>query len=78
MNTRKRELREIKICPFRTYTETRPAIMVGHGDVVLTGFMGCLKAECPAWYSEYEQIPASTKEVLVEHCRRLENGKEGT
>ncbi len=65
-------MKEIKICPFRTYTEVRPAVMVGQGDVTVTGFMECLKSDCPAWHNEYEEIPASTKGVWVEHCRRLE------
>lgn len=65
-------MREIKICPFRIYTETRQAVMVGQGDITVTEFMECLKVKCPAWHNEYESIPASTKGVWVEHCRRLE------
>ena len=33
----------IRICPYRTYTEIRPAILKGQGDVTVTGFMECLR-----------------------------------
>lgn len=63
---------EIKLCPFRTYTEAWPVITVGMGDItVVTGFMDCLKGKCPAWYSETERIPGTGVEQEVEHCRRL-------
>lgn len=45
-----KRMSEIKICHFRTYSETRPAVMVGQGDITVTGFMECLKGKCPAWY----------------------------
>lgn len=63
---------EISICPFRTYTEVRPAIMQGQGDVTVTGFMDCLKSKCPAWYSKYEYIPGTAVAIDKEHCKRLE------
>lgn len=52
----------IRICPYRTYTEVRPAILKGHGDVTVTGFMECLKEQCPAFRTEEQN----------EHCLRLE------
>ena len=63
---------EISICPFRTYTETRPAIMQGQGDVTVMGFMECLKGKCPAWYSKSEYIPGIGVGIMKEHCKRLE------
>lgn len=63
---------EINICPFRTYSEVRPALAYGQGDVTIQGFMECLKAKCPAWYSRDEEIPCSGVSHTVEHCRRLE------
>ena len=63
---------EIKICPFRTYSETRPAVMVGQGDITVTGFMECLKGKCPAWYERDEIIPCTGISHSVEYCRRLE------
>ena len=63
---------EISICPFRTYTEVRPAIMQGQGDVTVTGFMDCLKSKCPAWYSKNEYIPGTAVAIAKEHCKRLE------
>lgn len=62
---------EISICPFRTYTEVRPAIMRGQGDVTVTVFMECLKGKCPAWYSKSEYIPGTGVGIVKEHCRRL-------
>ena len=58
--------REISICPFRTYTETIPAILKGQSDFVRTEFMPCLKNKCPAFYT----IRANT--FIDEHCKRLE------
>ena len=63
---------EIKLCPFRTYSEVRPAILQGDGDVTVTGFMECLKGKCPAWYSKSEYIPGTGVGIMKEHCRRLE------
>lgn len=63
---------EIKVCPFRTYTEVRPAVMVGQGDVTVTGFMECLKWTCPAWYAKEEEIPCTGIYKIVEHCTRLD------
>ena len=62
---------EISICPFRTYTEVRPAITYGQGDVTVTGFMDCLKSKCPAWYSKDEYISGTGVGVIKEHCKRL-------
>ena len=62
---------EISICPFRTYTEVRPAITYGQGDVTVTGFMDCLKNKCPAWYSKDEYISGTGVGVIKEHCKRL-------
>ncbi len=64
-------MNEIKICPFRTYT-TQSVVMDGQSCVTVTEFMECLKSKCPAWHMDYEEIPASTKGIWVEHCRRLE------
>lgn len=63
---------EIKLCPFRTYTEIRPAKLVSHGDIMATGFMECLKSDCPAWYQKDEEIPCTGIYQTVEHCKRLE------
>ena len=52
----------IRICPYRTYTEVRPAILKGQGDVTVTGFMECLREQCPAFRTE----------ELNERCLRLE------
>lgn len=62
---------EITLCPFRTYTEVRPAIMKGHGDITVTGFMECLKGKCPAWYVKEEHIPCTGVGIMKEHCKRL-------
>ena len=62
---------EIKLCPFRIYTETRPAIMQGNGDVTVTGFMECLKGKCPAWYLKSEYIPGTGVGINKEYCKRL-------
>ena len=63
---------EIQSCPFLTYTEVRPAVMAGHGDVTVTGFMECLKSDCTAWYQKDEEIPCTGMYQTVEHCKRLE------
>lgn len=63
---------EIKVCPFRTYTETRPAVLQEQGDITVMGFMDCLKSKCPAWYSKDEFIPGTGVGRIVEHCKRLD------
>ena len=63
--------KEIKVCPFRTYTEVRPALTMGLGDVTVTGFMDCMKSRCPAWYSKTEYIPGTGVGLEVEHCKRV-------
>lgn len=63
---------EIKVCPFRTYSEVRPALTLGQGDVTVTGFMDCMKSRCPAWYSKDECIPGTGVGIIKEHCKRLE------
>lgn len=63
---------KLNMCPFRTYTETRPAIMQGQGDIIVTGFMECLEHKCPAFYVKDECIPCTGVEQVVEHCKRLE------
>ena len=65
-------MREITICPFRTYTEVRPALTVGSGDVTVTGFMDCLKSKCPAFESFDKPIPCTGMTETVEICKRLE------
>ena len=67
------ETEEISVCPFRIYTEVRPALTYGRGDVTVTGFMDCLKSECPAWYSKDEYIPETGVGIIKEHCKRLED-----
>ena len=66
--------KEIKLCPFRTYSEVRPARMQGTGDVTITGFMECLKSDCPAWAKKDERIPCTNKYTQREICKRLEKG----
>ena len=63
---------KLNLCPFRTYTETRPAIMQGQGDIIVTGFMECLEHKCPAFYVTDEYIPSTGVEQFVEHCKRLD------
>ena len=65
----------IDICPFRTYTEVRPAMTVGHGDVTVTGFMPCLKDKCPAWRMEERYSFRIHAAETEEHCKRLEGGQ---
>ena len=71
---------EIKLCPFRTYTEFRPAILKGDSDVSVMGFMDCLKEKCPAFYSSKGYRPGTGEVIQKEYCRRLEvlvmDGKE--
>lgn len=61
-------MKEIELCPFRTYLEVRPAILKGDGDITVTGFMPCLKDKCPAFYEEKGYT------FYEEHCKRLEKG----
>ena len=63
---------EISVCPFRIYTEFRPALTYGHGNVTVAGFMDCLKSKCPAWYSKDEYISGTGVGIIKEHCKRLE------
>lgn len=66
-------MRVIDVCPFRPYSEVRPALMIGHGDVTITGFMPCLKEACPAWYKDEKYLPNTGGYTETrEHCRRLE------
>lgn len=60
----------IKLCPFRTYTKVKPK-MDGHADILATGFLECLKNDCPAWYQKDEEIPCTGIYQTVEHCKRL-------
>ena len=46
--------------------------MQGQGDVTVTGFMDCLKQDCPAWVKIEESIPCTGKTRFVEKCKRLE------
>lgn len=62
----------INMCPFRTYVETRPAILKGQSDITVTGFMGCLKEKCPAWYLEVRINQATGEKKNIEHCLRLD------
>lgn len=57
---------EITICPFRTYTKVEPAMLRGNSDVTVTGFMGCLKEQCPAFVVEEGAT------FRHEKCKRLE------
>lgn len=67
-------MKKLNVCPFRTYTETRPAMCVGQGDVTVTDFMDCLKDKCPAFRVEEKYIPNSGGFTeMVEHCIRLEH-----
>ena len=69
----------IRICPYRTYTEVRPAILKGHGDVTVTGFMECLREQCPAFRVKEEYSYRLEETEYTEHCLRLEGeGKEVT
>ena len=63
---------EIKICPFRTYQEVKPPLTYGMGEVTVTGFMKCLKQDCPAWSKEEDSIPCTGRTIFVEKCKRLE------
>ena len=60
------ETHEINICPFRTYSEVRPAILKGNSDITVTGFMDCLKEQCPAFIVEEGYT------FRYEKCKRLE------
>jgi hypothetical protein len=63
---------KIKICPYRTYTEIRPAILNGQGDVTVTGFMDCLREQCPAFRVKVGRLGEAE---YTEHCLRLEGEK---
>ena len=69
---------KIEICPYRTYTEVRPAILKGHGDVTVTGFMDCLREQCPAF--RVKKKPRTGYRLdgteISEHCLRLEGEKK--
>ena len=68
----------IKICPYRTYTEVHPAILKGYGDVTVTGFMECLREQCPAFRTE-ERYSYSLGDIDPnERCLRLEGEAEGS
>jgi hypothetical protein len=67
---------KIKICPYRTYTEIRPAILNGQGDVTVTGFMDCLREQCPAFHIEEEYNYRLNGMDYNEYCLRLEAMKE--
>ena len=62
----------IRICPYRTYTEVRPAILKGHGDVTVTGFMECLREQCPAFRTEERYSYVLGDIDPNERCLRLE------
>ena len=62
----------IRICPYRTYTEVRPAILKGQGDVTVTGFMECLREQCPAFRTEERYSYVLGDIDPNEHCLRLE------
>lgn len=66
----------IRICPYRTYTEVRPAILKGHGDVTVMGFMDCLRDQCPAFRVKEEYSYRLEETEYTEHCLRLEGEKE--
>jgi len=67
---------KIKICPYRTYTEIRPAILNGQGDVTVTGFMDCLREQCPAFHIEEEYSYRLNGMDYNEYCLRLEGEKK--
>ena len=59
-------------CPFRTYSEVRLALMQGQGNIMVTGFMECLKDKCPAFYVEEKYLPnTGGLTERVEGCKRL-------
>ena len=59
---------EINICPFRKYSRVIPAILKGTSDITVTGFMECLKEQCPAFRVEEGDT------FRYEKCKRLEQG----
>lgn len=64
---------KIQICPFRTYTESRPPALRGDSTITITGFMDCLKDSCPAFYRTEEYLPnTGGRTEIKECCRRLE------
>ena len=74
--TGENDMNEIKLCPYRTYTEVRPAILKGHGDVTVTGFMNCLREQCPAFRVKGEYSYRLGETEYTEHCLRLEGEKK--
>ena len=68
--------KKIKVCPYLTYTEVRPAILKGHGDVTVMGFMDCIKEDCPAFYRKQTGGESATP-IFEERCRRLEESSGG-
>lgn len=71
-----KNMNKIVICPYRTYTEVRPAILKGQGDVTVTGFMDCLREQCPAFRVEGEYSYRLGETEYTEHCLRLEGEKK--
>lgn len=69
-------MNEIKLCPYRTYTEVRPAILKGHGDVTVMGVMDCLREQCPAFRVKEEYSYRLNGMEYSEHCLRLEGEKK--
>ena len=69
-------MNKIKICPYRTYAEIRPAILKGQGDVTVTGFMDCLREQCPAFRVKGEYSYRLGETEYTEHCLRLEGEKK--
>lgn len=58
---------EIKFCPFRTVTETFPALAIGNGDVTRMSFELCLKNACPAFH-----VVHGDNGQKYEKCKRLQ------
>nr|DAV87423.1 MAG TPA: hypothetical protein [Caudoviricetes sp.] len=57
---------EIKMCPFRTMTETFPPYLKGDGEVVRMRFEPCMKEQCPAFYVAHGGYGQE-----YERCKRL-------
>jgi hypothetical protein len=58
--------KEIKLCPFRTWTETRLSATIPGESFTKEFFMPCIKEECPAFYLVYGEY-----EQEYERCKRL-------
>lgn len=71
-----KDMNKIVICPYRTYTEVRPAILKGQGNVTVTGFMDCLREQCPAFRVKGEYSYRLGETEYTEHCLRLEGEKK--